>query len=38
MPRWLDFLRRTPCLVLLFVQLGGVILYPFARTRGRIEP
>jgi hypothetical protein len=29
MPRWLDFLRRTPCLVLLLVQLGGVILYPF---------
>jgi hypothetical protein len=29
MPRWLDFLRRTPCLVLLLAQLGGVILYPF---------
>ena len=29
MPRWVDFLRRTPCLVLLVVQLSGVVLYPF---------
>ncbi len=29
MPRWVDFLRRTPCLVLLVVQLAGVVLYPF---------
>jgi Ion channel len=29
MPRWVDFLRRTPCLVLLVVQLAGVLLYPF---------
>jgi hypothetical protein len=28
MPRWVDFLRRTPCLVLLVVQLAGVLLYP----------
>ncbi len=32
MPRWVDFLRRTPCLVLLVVQLGGVLLYPFMET------
>ena len=32
MPRWLDFLRRTPCLVLLVVQLGGVLIYPFLET------
>jgi hypothetical protein len=29
MARWVEFLRRTPCLVLLVVQLGGVMLYPF---------
>ncbi|CAN5531106.1 ion channel [soil metagenome] len=29
MPRWVSFLRRTPCLVLLVVQLAGVLLYPF---------
>ena len=29
MPRWVEFLRRTPCLVLLVVQLAGVVLYPF---------
>ena len=28
MPRWVGFLRRTPCLVLLVVQLAGVLLYP----------
>ncbi len=32
MARWVDFLRRTPCLVLLVVQLGGVLLYPFMET------
>lgn len=32
MPRWVDFLRRTPCLVLLVVQLGGVLLYPFMES------
>jgi hypothetical protein len=32
MPRWLDFTRRTPCLVLLVVQLAGVLLYPFMET------
>jgi hypothetical protein len=32
MPRWLDFTRRTPCLVLLAVQLAGVLLYPFMET------
>jgi len=25
----LDFAKRTPCLVLLVVQLAGVLLYPF---------
>jgi len=29
MRRWVGFLRTTPCLVLLLVQLGGVVLYPF---------
>jgi hypothetical protein len=29
MRRWVRFLRTTPCLVLLIVQLGGVVLYPF---------
>jgi hypothetical protein len=29
MRRWVRFLRRTPCLVLLLVQLGGVVIYPF---------
>ncbi len=29
MLRWVGFLRRTPCLVLLVVQLAGVLLYPF---------
>lgn len=29
MRRWVRFLRNTPCLVLLLVQLGGVVLYPF---------
>lgn len=29
MRRWVRFLRATPCLVLLLVQLGGVVLYPF---------
>jgi hypothetical protein len=28
MPRWVELLRRTPCLVLLVVQLAGVLLYP----------
>ena len=32
MPRWVDFLRRTPCLVLLVVQLAGVLLYPSMET------
>jgi hypothetical protein len=32
MARWVEFLRRTPCLVLLVVQLGGVLLYPFMET------
>ena len=32
MPRWVAFLRRTPCLVLLVVQLAGVLLYPFMET------
>jgi hypothetical protein len=27
--RWLRFLRVNPCLQLLVVQLGGVVLYPF---------
>jgi hypothetical protein len=27
--RWLRFLRETPCLTLLVVQLAGVVLYPF---------
>lgn len=26
---WLHFLKATPCLLLLVVQLGGVVLYPF---------
>jgi hypothetical protein len=26
---WLHFVRTTPCLLLLVVQLGGVVLYPF---------
>ena len=29
MRRWVRFLRTTPCLVLLLVQLGGVVIYPF---------
>ena len=29
MRRWVRFLKETPCLVLLVVQLGGVLLYPF---------
>jgi hypothetical protein len=29
MRRVVRFVRRTPCMVLLFVQLAGVILYPF---------
>jgi hypothetical protein len=29
---WLHFLRRTPCLVLLVVQLAGVLLYPSMET------
>jgi hypothetical protein len=29
MQRWSRFLRATPCLALLVVQLGGVVLYPF---------
>jgi hypothetical protein len=32
MPRWFEFLRRTPCLVLLVVQLAGVLLYPTMET------
>ena len=32
MPRWVGFLRRTPCLVLLVVQLAGVLLYPSMET------
>jgi len=32
MPRWVRFLRRTPCLVLLLAQLAGVLLYPFMET------
>ena len=32
MPRWVAFVRRTPCLVLLVVQLAGVLLYPFMQT------
>ena len=32
MPRWVGFLRRTPCLVLLVVQLAGVLLYPTMET------
>ena len=32
MPRQVDFLRRTPCLVLLVVQLAGVLLYPFMES------
>ena len=37
MPRWVGFLRRTPCFVLLAVQLAGVLLYPFmeSTTGGR---
>ena len=36
MPRWVQFLRSTPCLTLLVVQLGGVLLYPFMNeTTGR---
>ena len=29
MRHWVRFLRATPCLVLLLVQLGGVVIYPF---------
>jgi hypothetical protein len=29
MREWLAFVRRTPCLLLLVVQLAGVVLYPF---------
>ena len=29
MRQWVRFLRTTPCLLLLIVQLGGVVLYPF---------
>jgi hypothetical protein len=29
MRRWLRFLKETPCLTLLVVQLAGVVLYPF---------
>lgn len=32
MARWVGFLRRTPCLVLLVVQLAGVLLYPSMET------
>ena len=32
MPRWVELLRRTPCLVLLVVQLAGVLLYPTMET------
>ena len=32
MPRWVELLRRTPCLVLLLVQLAGVLLYPTMET------
>ena len=27
--RWVEFVKRTPCALLLVVQLGGVLLYPF---------
>ncbi len=29
MRQWVRFVRTTPCLLLLIVQLGGVVLYPF---------
>ena len=29
MRQWARFVRTTPCLLLLIVQLGGVVLYPF---------
>ena len=29
MRRWFRFLKETPCLTLLVVQLAGVVLYPF---------
>ena len=29
MRQWLRFVRSTPCLTLLVVQLGGVLVYPF---------
>ena len=32
MPRWVAFVRETPCLALLVVQLAGVLLYPFMAT------
>ena len=32
MPGVVDFIRRTPCLVLLVAQLAGVLLYPFMET------
>ena len=35
MPGVVDFIRRTPCLVLLVAQLAGVLLYPFMETDAR---
>jgi len=32
MSRWVELLRRTPCQVLLVVQLAGVLLYPSMET------
>ena len=29
MRRWLRFVRTTPCLTLLLVQLAGILIYPF---------
>jgi hypothetical protein len=35
---WLAFVRRTPCFLLLLVQLAGVVLYPFMEANfvGRV--
>lgn len=32
MRRWVELTKRTPCLMLLVVQLAGVLLYPFMET------
>lgn len=29
MRQWVRFVRTTPCLLLLIVRPGGVVLYPF---------